>query len=132
MKNSDEQEDFTSLDFMTSFIKSEHKIGLNKTIECKYRDYQKSISSKQEFVSPIASKIINRILCSDKIREVDGTPNSYVPIRVKKCDIQFVGVSIQLNGILVTNDKPLIDAIESQNLTSQFTTTQISTAKTHL
>lgn len=132
LKDADGNENFDSLDFITSFIQSDHKVGLNGKIEKKYRDYQKSIKQNGEFVSPQASKIINRILRSDKKRETFGIPGNYKPIRTKKCDAQFVGVAIQLNGILVTNDQPLIDSIISQNLNSQFTTVKVNDAKNQL
>ena len=35
----DGTETFRSLDFMSSFIESKHRLGLNDTIEKKYRNY---------------------------------------------------------------------------------------------
>jgi len=128
----DGNENFSSLDFMTSFIQSEHKLGLNDKIEKKYRDYQDAIKNNGIYSNPQVSRIINRVLRSNKQKKVFGTPGNYQSIRSKKCDIQFVGVSIQLKGILVTNDNPLIDNIKDQNLDSQFSTFKVENAKNEL
>jgi len=128
----DGTETFRSLDFMSSFIESKHRLGLNDTIEKKYRNYQKTIKDAGIFTTPLSSRIINRILRNDKIIKVSGTPGNYNSIRAKKCDIHFVGVSIQLRGILVTNDEPLKNNIENQGLNSQFSTVKIEDAKTQI
>jgi len=85
----DGKETFRSLDFMSSFIQSENRIGLNDKIEKKYRDYQKTIKENEKFSSPIASRVINRILRSDKIIKIVGTPGKYKPIRAKKMRYSF-------------------------------------------
>ena len=121
-----------SLDFITSFIESKHRLGLNKKIKQKYRDYQEEIKNSGIYSNPIVSKLINDILRSNRIIERDGTPGNYNSNRLKKCDIQFVGVSIQLGGVLVTNDEPLIENIRSQKLDSQFQVVRIDNAKNEL
>jgi len=123
---------FRSLDFISSFIESKHRLGLNDTIEKKYRNYQKKIKDDNIFSTAFSPILINAILRNDKIIKVSGTPGNYNSIRAKKCDIHFVGVSVQLGGIFVTNDKPLKDNIENQGLNSQFTTVKIEDAKNQL
>jgi len=125
-------ETFRSLNFISSFIESGNRLGLNEKIEKKYRDYQQTIKESKNFFVPIASSVINRILRSDIVIKIDGTPGNYKSVRAKKCDIQFVGVSIQLKGILVTNDQPLIDNITDQHLGSQFLTVKVEDAKEQL
>jgi hypothetical protein len=121
-----------SLDFITSFIQSSHRLGINKKIVRKLREYQDEIKNTGIYSNPMLSALINDMMTSNKIIERDGTPGNYNPIRIKKCDREFVGVSIHLNGIFVTNDQPLIDNIRSQNLQSQFTTVNINDAKNKL
>jgi len=128
----DGNETFRSLDFMSSFIQTPHKLGLNEKIEKKYRDYQNTVKNSGIYSNPQVSRIINRILRSEKQRKVFGTPGNYKSIRSKKCDIQFVGVSIQLKGTLVTNDNPLIKNIHEQGLDTQFTITKVDNAKAEL
>lgn len=121
-----------SLDFITSFIQSNHRLGLNKKIERKIREYQEEVKNRGIYSNPILSVLINDILRSTKVIERDGTPGNYNPIRIKKCDKEFVGVSIHLNGTFVTNDQPLIDNIMEQNLQTQFTIARIDDAKNML
>lgn len=121
-----------SLDFMTSLIQSNHRVALNKKIERKYRDYQQMIKNTGIFSNPTTSNIINDMLRSDKRIDRDGTPGKYKPCRVKKCDREFVGVSIHTRGKFVTNDKKLVTNIKKQNLGKQFTTVTIDDAKNHL
>lgn len=130
LKDPNGVETFSSLDFVTSFIESPHKLGINDKIEKKYRNYQDEIKNRGIYSNPTLSAIINKILRSDKIREVDGMPGRFVG--PKKCDVQFVGVSIQLNGILVTNDEPLIQSINDHNLQSSFKTVKSVRAKNEL
>lgn len=132
MEDPDGNHTVRSLDFLTSFIESSHRLGLNKKIERKYRDYQEEVNRRRLFSNPWFSKLINDILRSDKVIERVGTVGSYKSIRIKKCDSQFVGVSIQLRGTLITNDEPLIENIKKQNLESQFRVARIDNAKNEL
>lgn len=132
MEDPDGNHTIRSLDFITSFIQSKHRLGINKKIERKFRDYQEEVMNQGKFSNPWFSKILNDMLRSDKIIERDGTPMNYQSNRVKKCDVQFVGVSIQLKGILVTNDIKLIKNIINQKLDSQFKVIEIKNAKAEL
>ena len=132
MTDPDGDETFRSLAFLSSFIQSNHRLGVNEKIEKKYRDFQKQVRSSNRYTNPHVSRIISRILRSDRIVKVDGTPRNYQSIRAKKCDIQFVGVSLQLRGVFVTNDQPLKNNIISQGLDSEISLTNIEDANSRL
>ena len=132
MTDPDGNETFRSIDFFSSFVQSNHRLGVNEKIEKKYRDFQKQIKSSNQYTNPQLSRMINRILRSDRTVKVDGIPRNYQATRVKKCDIQFVGVSLQLHGVFVTNDQPLKDSIVNQGLDSEISLTSIEDAKSKL
>jgi hypothetical protein len=60
----------------------------------------------------------------------DGIETNFAGI--KKCDKEFVGVSRQVRGILVTNDEALIDKICEHRLDKEFKTVMVETAQNEL
>ena len=123
------KESFLSLAFITAFIQSTHRLALNDKIETKYRDFQDEIKNKGLYSSPIVSKIINRLIKGNIIK-VQGIQDEFVGI--KKCDKEFVGVSRQVRGTLVTNDQNLILKIKEHKLDKEFKTVMIKDAKSEL
>lgn len=111
---------FTERHFVYAFFDSLKKLAYNEEIKkkiIKLKDARfKDTKYLDNSIVPILTKLIH-----DSIRATPFFGISTNFKGVKKCDEHFVGVTLQSQGILVTNDQPLHDAIDKDNLVSKCT-----------
>jgi len=103
--------------FLTSFFLSTHRFAFDEEIKRKIMRMRKYTFDNPEFldssVVPMMTKIIHD---STRAQQFQGINTNFKG--VKKCDKHFVGVALQTNAILVTNDEKLHDAINDDESVS--------------
>jgi len=97
--------------FVYGFLSSSHKLLLNSTILNKFTAFSKTPMQNDEFPDPIIVPMFMKLIFNyERTEYATETPVSQELI--KKCDKHFVAVTMDKEGILVTHDEPLKDAIQ--------------------
>lgn len=104
--------------FITSFFRSAHRLAYDEEIKQKIIRMRKVTFKDNEFldnsVVPMLTKLIHD---SSRAIPYSGIKTDFQG--VKKCDKHFVGVTLQSQGILVTNDEKLRKAITDDPVVSK-------------
>ena len=112
-KNSEGNVDRISTKFILNFCDSADKLALNSAIKDKYYKLAEKMVGKKVLLN--VPTLVHQLLLSKHRIEYfeNGTIDFEGP---KKCDIEFVKVTKESQGILVTEDGPLIDIIQQKGL----------------
>ncbi len=100
--------------FVYGFLFSNHRLLLNSTIEKKFTAMKNIQMQDDEYPDPmIVPMFMKLIFADDRAEYATETPVSQELI--KKCDKHYVAVTMDKNGILVTHDEPLKNAIQKHD-----------------
>lgn len=117
--------DRISTKFILHFCDSPHKLALNSTIKGKYHKLSDKMAG-QKILLNVPSLLHQLLLASNRLEYFEnGTIDFEGP---KKCDKEFVKVTKESQGILVTEDGPLINVIQQNGLSDLVKVKKISDA----
>jgi hypothetical protein len=124
-KNSEGNVDRNATHFVLDFCDSNHKLALNSMIRSKYHKLPEKLD-KQKMLLNISTLIHQLLLDKTKTEYFEGS--SFEFEGPKKCDKEFVKVTKESQGFLVTEDEPLINTIQEKNLSQQIQVKRVKEA----
>ena len=112
--------------FFLDFCDSGHNLALNNKIKGKYHHLNEKLQN-QKFVLNVPSLLHQLLMNKQRVEFFEKSSLDFEG--PKKCDTEFVRVSKESQGFLVTEDDPLITIIKSKGLSQLVKTLKIQDAR---